>query len=227
VASVVPFPTTLGKVQVTVNGIPAPIYYVTPGQLSAIVPYEVTGSIAKVQVFNANVPSNAVTAWISKTAPGVLTQSSNGLGYGDAVHLDGTLVNAKNPAQIGETVSVYLTGLGAVSPTIQDGAAGPVDPLAETPTGSITAYIGGVQATVGYAGLAPQLAGLYQINLTVPAGLTAGDHSLEISGPDAYSSECLIAIAGAAASSAASPVPAYRAVPHTLAPRGARVPRSR
>src|SRR5665811_2423596 len=114
--------------------------------------------------------------WISKTAPGVLTQSANGLGYGDVVHLDGSLVNAKNPAQIGETVSVYLTGLGAVSPTIADGDAGPTTQLANT-TGTIAAYIGGVAATVGYAGLAPQLAGLYQINLTVPAGPMAIRHS--------------------------------------------------
>src|ERR1019366_9061136 len=170
VASAIPFPTTLGNVQVSVNGVPAPIYYVTPAQLSAIVPYGVTGSIAKVQVFNNNVPSNAVTAWISNTAPGVLTQSQNGLGYGDVIHLDGTLVNAQSPAQIGETVSVFLTGLGAVNPTIADGAAGPTDTLAKA-VATITAYIGGVQATVGYAGLAPQLAGLYQINLTVPAGL--------------------------------------------------------
>ena len=154
-----PFPTTLGKVQVTVNDIPAPIYYVTPTQVSAIVPYAVTTGIAKVQVFNDNVPSNTVTAWIATTAPGVLTQSQNGLGYGDVVHLDGTLVNAKSPAQIGETVSVFLTGLGAVSPTIADGAAGPTEPLATTPKGAIAAYIGGVPATVGYAGLAPQLAG--------------------------------------------------------------------
>jgi uncharacterized protein (TIGR03437 family) len=227
VASSAPFPYTLGNVQVMINSIPAPIYYVTPTQLSAIVPYGVTGGIAKVQVFNNNVPSNAVTALIAKTAPGVLTQSQNGLGYGDVLHLDGTLVNAKSPAQIGETVSVYLTGLGAVSPPIADGAAGPTNPnpLSVTPAGTIAAYIGGVSATVSYSGLAPQLAGLYQINLTVPAGLTAGDNALDIAGPDAYSSECLIAI-GAAASSA-SAVPAYRAVPHALSRRAATVPTSR
>ena len=225
VASGIPFPTTLGNVQVMVNNIPAPIYYVYPTVLAAIVPYGVTGSIAKVQVFNNNVPSNTVTAWISKTAPGVLTQSANGLGYGDVVHLDGSLVNAKNPAQIGETVSVYLTGLGAVSPTIADGAAGPTNPLSITPAGTIAAYIGGVAATVGYAGLAPQLAGLYQINLTVPAGLTAGDNNLDIAGPDAYSSECLIAIGPAPASSPAAP--AYRAVPHALSRREAIVPKLR
>jgi uncharacterized protein (TIGR03437 family) len=224
VASAVPFPTTLGNVQVTINGLPAPIYYVTPGQLSAIVPYGVTGSVAKVQVFNANVPSNAVTARLSATAPGVLTQLQNGQGYGDALHLNGTLVNAGNPAQIGETVSVYLTGLGAVSPTIADGAAGPTSSLANA-VATITAYIGGVQATVGYAGLAPQLAGLYQVNLTIPAGLTAGDNSLAIAGPDAYSTVCLIPIGSAPA--AASAAPAYRAVPHLLPRRGAIVPTSR
>src|ERR1035441_7302491 len=111
VASGIPFPTTLGNVQVMIDNIPAPIYYVTATQLSAIVPYGVTGSIAKVQVFNNNVASNSVTALIAKTAPGVLTQLQNGLGYGDVVHSDGTLVNANHPAQIGETVSVYLTGL--------------------------------------------------------------------------------------------------------------------
>ena len=226
VASGIPFPTTLGNVQVTINGIPAPIYYVTATQLSAIVPYGVTGSIAKVQVFNNNVASNSVTALIAKTAPGVLTQLQNGLGYGDVVHSDGTLVNANNPAQIGETVSVYLTGLGAVSPTIADGAAGLPYPYATTPAGTITAYIGGVQATVGYSGLAPGLAGLYQINLTVPAGLTAGDNNLDIAGPDSYSSECLIAV-GTPSASAPAAVPAYRAVPRALSQPRPIIPKSR
>ena len=217
VASGVPFPTTLGKVQVTVNNIPAPLYYVTPAQISAIVPYGVTGAIAKVQVFNDGVASNSVTEWTSQTAPGVLTQSQNGLGYGDAVHQDGTLVNAGNPARIGETVSVFVTGLGAVSPSVADGAAGPTNPLAMA-TGPIAAYIGGVAATVGYAGLAPQLAGLYQINLTVPAGVAAGDQNLDIAGPDAYSSECVIAIAAAPASAPAA-APTIRGMPQALSRR--------
>jgi uncharacterized protein (TIGR03437 family) len=225
VASTIPFPTTLGKVQVMINNIAAPIYYVSQTQLAVVVPYGVTGSIAKVQVFNDNVPSNSVTTWIAKTAPGVLTQLQNGLGYGDVVHLDGTLVTAKNPAQIGETVSVYLTGLGAVNPTITDGDAGPVNPLANA-TNPITAYIGGMQATVGYSGLAPQLAGLYQINLTVPAGVTPGDNNLDIAGPDAYSSVCLIAVGGAPVPSSAV-LPSYRAVPRALSRRGATVPKSR
>ena len=224
-ASTAPLPTTLGNVQVTVNDVPVPLYYVSPKQLAAIVPYGVAGSIAKVQVFNNNVASNAVTEWISNTAPGVFTQKESGVGYAAVLHQDGfSLVTTGNPAQIGETVSVYLTGLGAVTPAIGDGAAGPVSPLSYT-TGTITAYIDNIQATVTYAGLAPQLTGLYQVNLTVPSGVTQG--ALTIVGTDAYSSECLIAIAGATASSTAAAVPATRAVPHALSRRDATIPRSR
>ncbi len=202
VAAAVPLPTTLGKVQVLINGIPAALYYVTPTQISAIVPYGITGSVAKVQVFNDNVASNAVTAFVAKTAPGVLTQLQNGLGYGDAVHADGSLVTAKNPARIGETVSLFLTGLGAVSPTIADGGAGPIGPYALA-TNAISVFVGGVQASVGYAGLAPQLAGLYQINLTIPAtGVTAGDNALDIAGPDSYAAVCLIPVGSASGEAA-------------------------
>jgi uncharacterized protein (TIGR03437 family) len=226
VATAASFLNTLGNVQVMINGIAAPLYYVTPTQLSAIVPYGITGTVAQVQVFNNGVASNTVTSLIATTAPGVLTQSQNGLGYGDVVHQDGSLVNAKNPAKIGETVSVFVTGLGAVNPSIPDGAAGPTNPLSNA-SATIAAYIGGVQATITYAGLAPQLAGLYQINLTVPAGLTAGDNNLDIAGPDAYSSECLIAISSATASTSTSLAPRYRSVPHALSRRVPKAPASR
>jgi uncharacterized protein (TIGR03437 family) len=225
VAPAIPFPPTLNKVQVMINNVAAPIYYVSQTQLSVVVPYGITGSIAKLQVFNDNVASNAVTGWIGTTAPGVFTPSQDGLGYGDVLHLDGTAVNDKSPAKIGETVSVYLTGLGAVNPTIADGDAGPVNPLANA-TNPITAFIGGTEAKVGYSGLAPQLAGLYQINLTVPDGVTSGDKSLDIAGPDSYASVCLIAIAGAPASSSVA-VPSYRAVPRAFSRRGPIVPKSR
>ena len=114
------------------------------------------------------------------------------------IHPDGTLVNDKNPAKPGETVSVFLTGLGSVSPAISDGAAGPSTNYSLA-TNTITAFVGGVQAQVGYAGLAPTFAGLYQLNITIPAtGVTAGDNYLDVSGPDAYTSESLIAVAASA-----------------------------
>jgi adhesin/invasin len=93
-----------------------------------------------------------------------------------------------------------------VSPTIADGAAGPSNPLSETPAGAITADISGTTATVTYAGLAPGFAGLYQANVTIPSGLTAGDNYMDLAGPDSYTSEALISIAGTTAGASELPV---------------------
>jgi uncharacterized protein (TIGR03437 family) len=214
VASSVPFPTTLGNTQVKINGTPAPLYYVTPTQLSAIVPYSVTSGVAQIQVINNNTASNTVTMQIATTAPGALTQTQNGLGYPAAIHQDGSLVTAKNPAQMGETISIFVTGLGAVNPSIPDGAPGPTDTLSNA-TAKIVAYVGGTTASVPYAGLAPGYAGLYQLNVTIPSGLTNGDNNLDLSGPDSYNAECLLPV-GTAASSSASPTATQmlRRAPH-------------
>jgi uncharacterized protein (TIGR03437 family) len=211
IAPQVPFPTTLDGVQVMVNGVAAPIYYTTPGQISAIVPYAANTAVVQIQVVNNGAASNVATNLSGQTAPGVLTQSQNGYGYGDVEHGDGSLVTPANPARIGETVAVYLTGLGAVYPTIPDGSAGPASPPSQT-TSTITAYLdststsNSVQATVGYAGLAPELPALYQLNLTIPSGATAGDNYLELLGPDSDSFVSLIPIAGSSTASGASTI---------------------
>ncbi|HXS93555.1 MAG TPA: IPT/TIG domain-containing protein [Candidatus Limnocylindrales bacterium] len=198
----IPFPTTLGNVQVMINGIAAPIYYVSPGQISVIVPYSLTGAIAAVQVINNNIASNTITNFTAATAPGVFTVLQTGIGDGAILHQDGTAVTTKSPAQPGETVSVFLTGLGAVNPSISDGDAGPGGPLSYA-TATFTADISGTAATIQFAGLAPNLAGLYQMNVTIPTGLTAGDNMLDIGGPDSYTAEVTIPIAGTATANAA------------------------
>jgi uncharacterized protein (TIGR03437 family) len=216
----IPFPPSLGNVQVNIGGYPAPIYYVSPGQISAIVPYEATaGSIVQIQVVNDIGSSNLVTNFVSATAPGVFTQNEAGTGYGDIEHLGignsvapvGSLVSDANPAVEGETVAVYLTGLGAVSPAITDGAPGP-SPTSST-SNTITVDISGTAATNDFAGLAPGYSGLYQLNITLPTtGLTAGPNFLDISGPDSYMGYMLIPVAATPPSSASAdvktPVPA-------------------
>ncbi|MDP9171619.1 MAG: hypothetical protein M3N54_13460 [Acidobacteriota bacterium] len=214
VATGLPFPTSLGGVQVTVNGLPAPLYYVSPTQIAAIVPYGITYSIGQIQVTNNGVPSNSVTELVNKTSPGIFTLSANGLGYGAMEHaLDGTVVTASHPAQPGEPVAVYMSGLGAVFPPVPEGSPGPSPTLSNT-TNTITAYVGGIAATVGYAGLAPFLAGLYQVNLTIPATATAGDNLVSISGPDSYTSQALISVGTGTAATAA--VSAAQAAPKRL-----------
>jgi uncharacterized protein (TIGR03437 family) len=217
-AYTVPFPTTLGLdgVQVTVNGLPAPVQFVSPGQISAIVPYAVGSSIARIQVNNNGVLSNVVTEFVNLTAPGVFTVPPGGLGYGAVLHGDYSLVTAQSPAQVGETVAVYLTGLGTTNPVIPDGSAGPASSQTNN---TIQVYIGGLQATVSYSGLAPDLAGLYQINFTVPAGVTAGDNTLEIVGPDSDAAEALIPVGTALAASSSSPAPQPAALRRPMPPR--------
>jgi uncharacterized protein (TIGR03437 family) len=218
-AYTVPFPTTAGLdgVQVTVNGLPAPVQFVSPGQISAIVPYAVGSSIARIQVNNNGVLSNVVTEFVNLTAPGVFTVPPGGLGYGAVLHGDYSLVTAQNPAQVGEEVAVYLTGLGTTNPVITDGSAGP--PSSQT-NNLFEVFIGGIQATtVEYTGLAPDLAGLYQINFTVPTGVTAGNNTLEIVGPDSDAAEALIPVGSVLAASSSSPAPQPAAVRRLMPPR--------
>jgi uncharacterized protein (TIGR03437 family) len=215
-ATAIPLPIELDGVQVTVNGLPAPINYVSPGQISAIVPYAVGSSIAQIQVINNNTPSNAVTEFVNLTAPGVFTLPPGGVGYGAVLHADYSFVTPQSPAQVGDTVSVFLTGLGSTNPVIPDGSAGPASSQTNN---TILVYIGGVAATVGYSGLAPDYAGLYQINVTVPSGVTAGDNSLEIVGPDSDANEALISVgSGAGVSASSAPQPAVRRLPKSSPP---------
>ena len=132
-----------------------------------------------------------------------------GVGQAAALHPDFSLVTTARPAQIGETIAVYLTGLGDVTPAVADGALGPSNPPSLT-TNNITAFISGKAATVTYAGLAPQLAGLYQVNITIPAGVSAGDNALDISGPDSYTTESVIPVGSGSAASPAVKQPAVK-----------------
>ena len=218
------FPTTLGGVQVMVNSRPAPIYVVSPGQISAVVPFATTELIAGIQVINNGVPSNTVTTFVNLTAPGVFTNPTGGLGSAAALHPDFTLVTAANPAQIGETVAIFVTGLGDVSPAVADGAPGPGNPFSLV-TNTILVYIDGQQATPVFAGLAPGLVGLYQINVQVPSGVSSGNVTLDISGPDFYTTEATIPIGSGAGVNALEP--ATRASKPVMQRSGVRSTRSR
>jgi len=208
-ATTAPFPPALNGVQVLINSKPAPLYFVSPNQISAIVPFGTTTATAQIQVINNGVSSNVVTTFVNQTSPGVFTVPPGGIGQAAALHPDFSLITTARPAQIGETIAVYLTGLGDVTPAVTDGALGPSNPPSLT-TNNITAFVGGISATVTYAGLAPQLAGLYQVNLQIPSGVKAGDNALDISGPDSYTTESVIPVGTGAISTPAGSQPAVR-----------------
>ena len=187
-----PFPTKLNGVSVTIDNIACPIYYVTTGQLAVAVPYGVASNqsgLANIQVTNNGVLSNVVQVYLTDAAPGSFSAKANGIGSAAATHAaTGQIITPANPVLPGEYISLYLTGLGTVTPTVADGALGPSTlPLSYADVynaGNLTVnfndYTNGSPGNAGnviYAGLAPTLAGLYQINVQVPtSGLVTGDN---------------------------------------------------
>ncbi len=190
------FPFDLGGVKVLVNDRPAPIYAVSPSQISAVIPLGTVEGIASIQVVKDGVPSNKVTSYVNQTAPGIFTQPPGGIGSAAALHGDYTLITADKPALVGEAISLYVTGLGTMVPAVADGEPGPISPLS-TATHTIGVSIGGIKATTTFVGLAPQLVGLNQINVIVPAGVATGNAAIILSGPDFISAGAVIPVASA------------------------------
>ena len=191
-----PFPNTLAGVQVTVNGTLAPMYSVSanPAQISAVVPFGATGPTATIVVSVNGTKSNSVEVPLGASAPGIFSIAMNGLGDGAVLHPDFSLVNASNPARRGEIVQVFLTGLGAVSPPIPDGDVAPVTPLSVV-TGPVNVYVGGQFVTnIQFKGLAPTLAGLYQLNIEIPVGVASGSQSLAVQTVEGFTDLVNIAI---------------------------------
>ncbi len=119
-----PIPTSLSNVQVLVNGQAAPIYFVSPNQISTLIPYEVSGEyFATFQVVVNGSKSNAVTVYVDNTSPGIYTLPENGIGPGAILHADYIEVTDSDPAVPGETVLLFMNGLGTVTPPVDDGAA--------------------------------------------------------------------------------------------------------
>jgi uncharacterized protein (TIGR03437 family) len=192
-----PYPTTLNNVTVTVNGTKAPIYSVTHlpqyDQINCLIPYGTTGATAKIVVTNGSATSNTVTVPVAATSPGVYSLDQSGVGAGAIEHANGSVVNAANPASPGETVVVYLTGMGAVTPTVADGTASTGNPLNKTAQPIV--YIADQQASVIFSGLAPSFPGLYQINVTIPMTISGtGNYPVGILTGNAFHDQIFIAV---------------------------------
>ncbi len=176
-AQALPLPRTLGSTRVLVNGSPAPLFYVGPGQINAQMPFETpTGTPVSIVVSNSGQPSNTASVVLEPASPGVFT-------YGDnravVQNPDGSVNSDASPAHSGDVLVGYLTGGGSVNAagSLQTGAASPSGLSQVTSSYSVT--VGGVKVDVLYLGLTPSLVGLYQVNFRVPS-LAPGDYPLVI-----------------------------------------------
>ncbi len=190
-------PFTLGNVQVLINGRQAPIYYVRSDVVLAIVPYATTGGVASIQVIHNGIASEIRTVRVKDGTPGVYTNPAGGIGYAIAQHVQDNsyaTITPQNPAHPGETILMYLTGLGDVAPPVGDGVPAPSSPLIYA-TIQPVAKVAGELATVGFAGLTPTIVALYAMTVTIPSDIAPGDVYVDVSLPDSYTSEAQIPIA--------------------------------
>lgn len=172
-------PTSLNGVSVSINGEPAFVSYISPGQVNAQVPSTVTPGSASITVTNGSQTSAAYATIVNAVEPGILIVASDNY-YAAATFPDFTTyvlpatqtwAVPSRPAQPGDTIVFYGVGFGPVAPDVP---AGQVTPGQNSLQGnlqvSFAAALGqtSVPAQVKYAGLAPGTIGLYQFNVVVP-----------------------------------------------------------
>ncbi len=178
VPTTLPLPSQLGEVEVRLNDQPIPLLYAGPGQINAQIPYNLSGDTEyQLEIRRGQAIATPQPVVIAQARPGIFTVDQTGQGQGHIYRaLTGgaqVLADGAGAASAGEVLVIYCNGLGATTPGVTAGAAAPFSPLAVT-SNEVALTIGGVPATVAFAGLAPGFTGLYQINAVMPAGVAAG-----------------------------------------------------
>jgi uncharacterized protein (TIGR03437 family) len=164
--------TSVAATRVLFDGIASPMIYALSSQTSAMAPYEVTGrSTVNVVVEYQGVQSSPVEYTLTPTAPGIYSQNAQGTGPGAILNQDYSINLPATPASKGSVVAVYMTGegytVGAADGAIATGLLSPVLP--------VTATVGGIPATVIYAGTAPGIVtGAMQVNVQIPLNAPSG-----------------------------------------------------
>jgi len=183
-ASTTPLPTSLADVRAQLGGKDMGLVFANGGQVNAQVPTDlVPGTTASLVVTVRGVAAAPDQITLADAQPGIFSLNSAGTGQG-AIQVSNTPIYAApqgsvpgsqaRPADRGEYITIYCTGLGATDPPVASGMAAPSSPLATVKT-AVTVSIGGIQVPAAFAGLSPGFVGLYQVNIQVPSGVQPGD----------------------------------------------------
>jgi uncharacterized protein (TIGR03437 family) len=181
-------PTNLAQTCVQIGGTPAPLYYVSSTQINAQATAVASLGTAQVTVIAncgtvGQTSSQPFTVQLASSAPEFLYFLNNSVvavevPSGAYVGSPGLIPGANfAPAKPGDVLSVYGVGFGTTNRSVPPGV---LATAAAATTGTPTVTIGGVTATVLYAGLTPGFAGLYQVNLVVPVGVPPGNQPIAI-----------------------------------------------
>jgi uncharacterized protein (TIGR03437 family) len=166
---------TLGGTTVKVNGIAAPIYATTLAQVNVEIPWELAGlPEASLKVTVDGQESAPFTIKIADTAPYIFIFGGN------------PLIARQQPVQPGSLLTIYGTGFGPVHN--QPATGSPATNFTSTTVNTPTVTIGGVPADINFSGLAPGLAGVWEVSVRLPEGVAFGPAvpvKLSIGGIDA------------------------------------------
>jgi len=168
-----PLPTSLAGTTLLVNNIAAPLFFASSGQINFQVPFGLTGPVAEIRLLSAQ---GEVVMHVPRrdASPGIYQNN----GAGIIVHASGALVTESFPAQRGEVLVMFASGLGTVNAAVESGGAAPFSPLVHT-LELPSVRVGGVATEVRFSGLTPGFVGLYQVNFVVPA-TAAGSSSVSL-----------------------------------------------
>jgi uncharacterized protein (TIGR03437 family) len=170
IPGLLPLPTVVNGTSVLIGAFLAPLYSLSGGQLNVQIPTELTPN----RQYSILVSSGAAF-----TLPDTLTTTDVSPGLLNfAQHTDFTTISASSPAKAGETVLLYLVGMGATDLAVASGAVSPSPPATVSNTPLVS--INGQGGMVSFSGLTPGLVGLYQINVQVPNGTPSGDASVTV-----------------------------------------------
>lgn len=185
-------PTLLDGIKVSINGKPAYVWYLSPGQINVQAPEDIATGNVSLTVTNCNATSSAFTFARRELAPGLLAPASfsiSGTQYmvatfgSDGSYVLNTGVGAglgikSRPAKPGDLIIAYGIGFGDVTPTILPGV---IVEQSNALTNPVTISFGTTPTTLSYSGLAGNFVGLYEFYITVPASLANGDYQISVS----------------------------------------------
>jgi uncharacterized protein (TIGR03437 family) len=162
-----PLSQAIGGTTLTVGDFLLPLVFVSPGQISAQVPWELGEGTYTLAIHNSGLPDVNGTFTVARDAPGIFLQANDqNLPLVLALHADGTLVNQASPAIRGEQIAIYGTGFGPYTRTSIDGF--PPAPASDFRVADpVTVTVGSAQTTPDWAGAAAGMVGVSIVKVTI------------------------------------------------------------
>ncbi len=160
-------PRTTGGSFVSVNGVRAPLVGTSNGHVTIQLPWDMESTTASIVGINNGQPGNTWELPVVGLSPVIFAVG----------HKNGDAVSAAEPLHGGEVVAVFATGLGSTGQYFDPGTPGPLTSRVNLAS-AVSASFGNQPATVVFAGLAPGLVGVYQLDIMVPSGLPPGNQQL-------------------------------------------------